>query len=647
MIKLKIKQYITENNTIPHKILESLLEKQQVLLISAMKTGKTSFVMHYLVNKFRELNIQLIFISPTRSLLDNIQSKYKVIKCNGDVKSIKLNNLIPIVSTPDSLPKAIEACETGNKQFILVYDEAHQVIENISFREKLKNPFLIYKNDLCIALLAMTATPEPLENINFDQKFYIDVENKFYIANNTVIVKNFIDSIDSKLAFIRHVKSIHKDKTIFARINNKKDIKLLKDRLNNSIAWYRADNELKEGKEYIEHMEIFEDTLTGKDIKCIDYVLTSSLGDVGVEYLLENKPVVIDFIDNNSSLVADIQFSGRFRNGIDTLYFVSKFNTDKENFISKEPKQKLMYEEELRKRKELIKLLNSVKMNNPITDIGIKTIKTEEGNLKFELDEYSLKQYIHERCVRFHLQNANLFKRYLKNHLTFNTKNIEIVDFQELKLDVGKELKLENKLLREQQKQLEKNFYVEMKKIFDNKHDKSITEIILNTYYFSSELWKVKEYLELIKLWESEKLEKYRERYRELKNIIPIDKRNKFNELELLNIALKTSTLKDFKLKLNYITYNVAFNNNSDLENINKEMLFVYEIRKYILKIKGKERDVCLSKKIKLELLEHLKKKKSLSKLSPNILDKHLHMIYNISTNNQNRDIIKSIKIKL
>ncbi len=438
MIKLKIKQYITENNTIPHKILESLLEKQQVLLISAMKTGKTSFVMHYLVNKFRELNIQLIFISPTRSLLDNIQSKYKVIKCNGDVKSIKLNNLIPIVSTPDSLPKAIEACETGNKQFILVYDEAHQVIENISFREKLKNPFLIYKNDLCIELLAMTATPEPLENINFDQKFYIDVENKFYIANNTVIVKNFIDSIDSKLAFIRHVKSIHKDKTIFARINNKKDIKLLKDRLNNSIAWYRADNELKEGKEYIKHMEIFE-----------------------------------------------------------------------------------------------------------------------------------------------------------------NTK------------------------------------------------DNSTIEVILNTYHFNSELWKVEQYQDLVKLWESQELEEYRERYRKLKSIIPSNNQAKFNEIELLHISLKKSTFKDFELQLNYINYNIIFDNGGDLEAINNKMLFVYEVRKYIIENKGKEKLVCLSKKLKLELLEHLKSKKSLSKLTPITLDKQLNMLYNISKNNQNKDIISSVKFKI
>ncbi|MDO4536435.1 MAG: DEAD/DEAH box helicase family protein [Clostridium perfringens] len=285
MNKLKIKQYITEDDTIPYKIFESLLEKQQVLLISAMKSGKTSFVMHYLANKFKELNIQLIFISPTRSLLDNVQSKYKVIKCNGDVKSIKLNNLIPIVSTPDSLPKAIEACELDNRQFILVYDEAHQVIENISFRDKLKNPFLIYENELCIALLAMTATPEPLENMHFDTRFYIEPKNKFYISSKTNIIKNFINNEDNMLAFLLEIKKRHKGKILFIRINNKSTIKLLRTKLSNCIAWYRAD-EITEGKQYKDDMDKFQEIIQGNDINKIDYILTSSLGDVVVEYLL-------------------------------------------------------------------------------------------------------------------------------------------------------------------------------------------------------------------------------------------------------------------------------------------------------------------------------------------------------------------------
>ena len=46
-------------------------------------------------------------------------------------------------------------------------------------------------------------------------------------------------------------------------------------------------------------------------------------------------------------------------------------------------------------------------------------------------------------------------------------------------------------------------------------------------------------------------------------------------------------------------------------------------------------------------MLEQLKKEKSLSKLTPNSFDKHLNMIYNITHNNQNKDIIKSVHLNI
>ena len=69
--------------------------------------------------------------------------------------------------------------------------------------------------------------------------------------------------------------------------------------------------------------------------------------------------------------------------------------------------------------------------------------------------------------------------------------------------------------------------------IFENAKDNSTIEVILNTYHFNSELWKVEQYQDLVKLWESQELEEYRERYRKLKSIIPSNNQAKFNEIEL------------------------------------------------------------------------------------------------------------------
>ena len=90
----------------------------------------------------------------------------------------------------------------------------------------------------------------------------------------------------------------------------------------------------------------------------------------------------------------------------------------------------------------------------------------------------------------------------------------------------------------------------------------------------------------------------------------------------------------------------MLYNKDKELRAVNKDMLIVYKIREYINKNKEKERDVYLSDKFKLKLLEQLKKEKSLSKLTSNNLDKHLKLIYSISKNNKT-DKIKSIKIKL
>lgn len=641
MQKLKIKKYLSEKTK---EIIFSIVDKKQkILLISAMKTGKTTLVMKYINDLFRQAGIQLIFVSPTNSLLNDIQSKYKnVIKCNGLVKSIELNNLMPIISTADSLDKAIETCEKAEKQYLIVYDEIHQVVENTTFREKLRNPFFIYEKGLCVGLLGMTATPEPLELMEFDIKYHADVEEKFIIADKTIVLKNFVNNVDNMSNFIKFIRKKHKDKLFIVRINNKKDIKIIKPNFGNSIAWYRTDNELKEGNEYLKDMEIFEETLTGKDITGIDYIFTSSLGDVGIEYLLKEKPIVIDFITKDSSLVADIQFTGRFRNGIDTLYFVGGFNTNKENLIPKLPNQQEVYEEESQKRQAVINALNNLKTTNNFMEYGIKSSKDEEGIYCFELDPWSLKEYVFKKCIKFYTQSEVRFKSYLANHITFNTKEIKIVDYEKLNIKESKELSKQKKLLKDELKQLEENFFNEIKDIYNLSDDDVLLEIILNSYYHSSELWRVEQYQDLIKDWESDILEEFNKRYKTLKERVP-----KFKNIKLLEIALSKSGYKKFIEQLSYINYNILFDEDNNLEPLNKSMYITYEIRNYMLQYKKKERDVYLSNKFKLELLEHLKKKKSLSKLTPISLDKHLKLIYNISVNKQKRNIITSIKTNI
>ena len=95
-----------------------------------------------------------------------------------------------------------------------------------------------------------------------------------------------------------------------------------------------------------------------------------------------------------------------------------------------------------------------------------------------------------------------------------------------------------------------------------------------------------------------------------------------------MKISLIKKEVSQLIKQINYINYNLLYNKDKELRAINKDMLIVYKIRGYINKNKEKERDVYLSDKFKLKLLEQLKKEKSLSKLTSNNLDKHLKLIY-------------------
>ena len=260
MLNLKIKNYITEDEE--EKSLEIIFNaidhKQKILINSPMKTGKTTFMIESLSDKLIQCDIQPVIIVPVLSLMDNIKSKYNFIdKSNGLTKEIILNNK-PIVSTPESLHKVIKTCEEENKHFYLIYDEIHQAILNSNFRKQLINPLVCYDNELCIGLMGLSATIEPLEPINFDIVYKIDVENKFIQSDETIITTHFIKNCDNILSFIKHIKATNKHKLVIARINNKEHIKAINSKLNNCLTWYRTENQLAEDKNYIKSMEMLE-----------------------------------------------------------------------------------------------------------------------------------------------------------------------------------------------------------------------------------------------------------------------------------------------------------------------------------------------------------------------------------------------------
>ena len=71
---MKIQKFISEKE---NELFDLLLNtKNKTLMVSPMKSGKTTFVMKDLYEILRELEVQLIFITPKVSLMDNLKAKY-------------------------------------------------------------------------------------------------------------------------------------------------------------------------------------------------------------------------------------------------------------------------------------------------------------------------------------------------------------------------------------------------------------------------------------------------------------------------------------------------------------------------------------------------------------------------------------------
>ena len=328
-----------------------------------------------------------------------------------------------------------------------------------------------------------------------------------------------------------------------------------------------------------------------------------------MEIQLKEKPIVIDFLDSTSSIIDDIQFVGRFRQGIEQLYLVGKLN--KENPNTKPLNFAKEYNKRFEINKNLIAVLNDYGDEEKTkTHLTTESISFNNDDKKYELDEYVLMQSVFKKYINFFLQTEIYLKLFLEQHQTFNTNLISIADYNELDIIETTELKEEKKKIKENIKEHEKEFCDEINSL---DLDNEILKMILNYEEIEQQdLWKIKNHEYLCNEWKDEYLEEYRKRYKQvsekLKNI-------KIKEIEKLKISLIKKEVNQLIKQINYINYNLLYNRDRKLKAINKDMLIVFRTRDFINKIKDKERGVYLSNKFKVKLLKHLQKEKKLIKV--------------------------------
>ena len=637
---LNVTKHIGEQGT---SLAENIIfDKKKTLIISPMACGKTTFSFNDLYGLARECACQFIFVSPKVSLIQAMESKYKCNTCYGG-QGITVNGL-PVLTTPDSLYKVILSCEEQDKPFIIVVDEVHECELNYLHRHKLWRPFEAFENDLCCGLVGLTATPDNiLRSIKWDSVIQVNPEVKFMQTPSTSIIKNLGSDVESIATHTFKTYSAQQRQTV-VRINDKNKIKEVKKLLEglgikNVVTWFRDNPEEKDATLLLK-------MLSGERSN-FDVLLTTSLVDVGVELYPEQKPIVIDFLDSNSRIIENIQFLGRFREGVENYQMI--VNAKK----SDKPFQE--YSEVLAELKDKA-VRTKAFAESEFREIGLESrlLKTnynlEEDNYSYEIDEVAVNTSAFEIYIKQIISDTDRLKHFLENHATFNSGEIKIaklpkdyVNLADLK-PLIEELKQDRKTIRDEKKNrieslvdLVKGLKPKEFDIFTTKPDDLLV----------SDEWIVNGFREEYDFYWSEDMKNERKKYY---FVLKYQKLGNYTNQELWLKTFNKKWYTDFKSQCLVVDSNYMYNNTAPVykidEVIDRTKIVVYDIRDTIKAFKGKETGVKLSEKFLNEVLQLLQsKKKQYEKWKLDKLKKHIELIYNVS--NDKYRTITSVRTKI
>lgn len=629
LTKIFIKKHIAEEKNVLRS--EIFARKQKMLLVSPMKSGKTTFVIDFLHKELSSWGVQLVFVSPMTTLIKDVQARAKhCITCyNGN--SCKLNsNLDMVITTPDSFYKVVEACKEENRQFYVVYDEAHEIIRSYDFRKKMIIPLNYYDNELCYGFMGMTATPEIFEGYEnngepiFEKTFEFTPEEPFVQAEKTFLSYGLSKDVAGIVSWIINYRK--KDKTpIVVRVNNKNIIaecENILSKLGYGVSkWYTGNEDIFDNTQ-------LEDALNKLKIN-FDVLFTTCLIDVGVEIELDFKPVIVDFMDNNSKLIEDIQFVGRFRNGIKELHLFSP--KLEEGAIQEKIKEKLI------EYRGLSKALLEIKKKLPVDkDPFLKYQKVDDKIIPYDINEEYIQLKAFEEVMSNIIANPEEFKKYLSNHSTFNSKFIMILKYPK-EFSVGIEEQLEElKELKACKREEFKFMLDDFKEKASAYNDKEV-EILLTKEedILQIDKWILEKIEESYNFYHSDDMKNFRKQVYTIKDIA---QKTLIEAFRIVLAGEDKNIMEQYHYKLSNDLFDTERPKPSKATDIvfNKEYRNVYNIRTCILEQYGKERRVKVSNK----LLKLLKEKKCFSKMSDRILLKHLNLIYVISLD----DTISSLK---
>lgn len=663
-----VKKYIAEreeNGELTKQtkeIIYNLIEKKKKAVIYAgLGTGKSDIslkVIRSILSENKYEKIQLLIVTSSKKLTENLCNRAlsddpndtrKAIPCNGDYGKIELDEQFsPVVSTPESLYKAIAGCKDKGRRFYIIYDEVHEVpIKGVKFRRKLNQPFKAYEEDLCFGLLGLTGTPDNIKLFNWDEEISIKVENpnvktkQIFIANG---IKNNAAVIANKILYIMKKYPNHK---IVIRINNKDRIeeirKILKKFCEDVGVWYANQPDDK-------YKELLNEATQTKEIVLPQILLTTCLVDAGVEIFSKDKPIIIDYFDENSTLIESKQFIGRFRNGVTCVFFLMEMEAlEMETKIDSLEK---IYNNHLE--------MARAEMNSLIGEIAKRNVfrcsytKNENGRYSYYIDDMKIINYAFSDYINQLFPRPHKLANYLLQDPYFVVEKVTVIDFQD-----KNQLQEEEEALKEKKK-LEINRKTKLTKEFKKKveKDKEFREMMLmkKTEYDSIlsipeeekersriDVDKYEEYKELYEHFHKEKKEDIKLIFAvsEIKNIEPQEVMRKFynkKEKEEIKDIIIEVQFRDVKRIYHSSPVPMTPINNSATNIIPKYNVY-YFIRQWVKNKNNNEIGLNLGKNNQKDLFEWLndpKRKRYFPKIaSEKILGKYLENVYHLDSRNR------------
>ncbi len=376
-------KYISESqrmqilNDINAAIFANRRQNKQTKIIISAPTGVGKTSMFYELAKANQIKM-ILALSYTSQVLQG-KASYRIQEvltgmCDDDSEVPQTGS---IFMTYDKA--AIVKGEINASEYILVIDEAHNLVNHSEFRGKALHG-LQQLSRQCKAVVYMTATPEFINDTDIDLTIKIEQENPPLI--NVSVCKYENDATSKVVDALINQHKPGKIDVIYRR--SKEQLyqmeKLLQAR---SIETHVIHSDIKDESEVYQNLSKYQNLSPGTIFKQGGVLLTTNLIIDGINILDQNVGNL--FLVDIKSVTDLIQFPSRFRHGFDQYYLFVSGNVPA--YVNQKSRQELfsMYFGLALKQKEshdtFVFKINSLVSSGLIPEIAL----TNRYNL---LDQY-------------------------------------------------------------------------------------------------------------------------------------------------------------------------------------------------------------------------------------------------------------------